>query len=107
MQKKNQGKSCLRWARSCKDQRHTFLVFNVCFIYGLEVVSHQGGLMRNKTKGKAGETGTNETVGSETNCQSLRQDKPEHHSGEIGELGFSSQSWAELRIIHFFFFWKE
>lgn len=60
--------------------------------------------MRNKTKGKAGETGTNETVGSETNCQSLRQDKPEHHSGEIGELGFSSQSWAELRIILFFFF---
>lgn len=63
--------------------------------------------MRNKTKGKAGETGTNETVGSETNCQSLRQDKPEHHSGEIGELGFSSQSWAELRIIHFFFFFLE
>lgn len=102
MQKKNQVKSCLRWVRFCKDQRHTLLVFNVCFVYGLEEVSRQGGLTRIKTKGKAGERGTNETVGSETNCQSLRQDNSEHHSGEMGELGFSSQSWAELRIVHFF-----
>lgn len=74
-------------------------MFKVCLVYGLEVVSPWGGLMRSKTE--AGEGGVGETVGSEINCPPLRQDKPEHHSGKICEPGFSSQSWAELRTIRF------
>lgn len=46
------------------------------------MVSHQGGLMKSKTKGNASEKRMEETVESEINCQSLRQDKPEHHSAK-------------------------
>lgn len=53
-------------------------MFNLGLVYGLEVVSHQGGLMRARLREKAREREINESVGAEINCQSLRQGKPEH-----------------------------
>lgn len=56
--------------------------------------------MKSKTRGNASERRMGETVESEINCQSLRQDKPEQHSAKSNWLGFqfSVTSNCELRF---------
>jgi hypothetical protein len=57
--------------------------------------------MKRRLRGNASERRMEETTEPETNCQSLREDKPEHHNAKRRDSPGSvlSHSSTELRFI--------